>query len=138
MRLRGPLDAAALTLTLNEIVRRHEALRTTFALAGDAPLQIIAPVLALALPVTDLSTLAQDAREQEAQRLASVEALLSGDALIDQLKDGGRLAGAIIEEGGITRLFVGRKAGGGFGFHSIADSTTPALPGFGELPFSYL
>jgi Protein-L-isoaspartate carboxylmethyltransferase len=52
------------------------------------------------------------------------------DALIDQLKDGGRLAGAIIEEGGITRLFVGRKAGGGFGFHSIADSTTPALPGF--------
>ena len=32
--------------------------------------------------------------------------------------------------GGITRLVVGRKAGGGFGFHSIADSATPALPGF--------
>jgi protein-L-isoaspartate(D-aspartate) O-methyltransferase len=52
------------------------------------------------------------------------------DALVEQLKDGGRLAGAIIGEGGITRLFVGRKAGGGFGFHSIADSATPALPGF--------
>ena len=52
------------------------------------------------------------------------------DALVDQLKDGGRLGGAIIDEGGITRLFVGRKAGGGFGFHSIADSATPALPGF--------
>jgi protein-L-isoaspartate(D-aspartate) O-methyltransferase len=51
------------------------------------------------------------------------------DALVDQLKDGGRLAGAIIDQG-ITRLFVGRKAGGGFGFHSIADSATPALPGF--------
>ena len=52
------------------------------------------------------------------------------DQLVDQLKDGGRLAGALIEQGGITRLFVGRKAGGGFGFHSIADSATPALPGF--------
>ena len=52
------------------------------------------------------------------------------DALVDQLKDGGRLGGAIIDDGGITRLVVGRKAGGGFGFHSIADSATPALPGF--------
>ena len=51
------------------------------------------------------------------------------DALVDQLKDGGRLAGAIVDQG-VTRLFVGRKAGGGFGFHSIADSATPALPGF--------
>ena len=51
------------------------------------------------------------------------------DALVDQLKDGGRLAGAIVDQG-ITRLFVGRKAGGGFGYHSIADSATPALPGF--------
>ena len=52
------------------------------------------------------------------------------DALIAQLKDGGRLGGAIIDEGRITRLFVGRKAGGGFGFHTIADNATPALPGF--------
>lgn len=52
------------------------------------------------------------------------------DALVDQLRDGGRLAGAIIEEGGITRLIFGRKAGGGFGFHALADSATPALPGF--------
>ena len=52
------------------------------------------------------------------------------DALVAQLKDGGRLGGAIIDEGGVTRLFVGRKAGGGFGFHSIADNATPALPGF--------
>ena len=54
------------------------------------------------------------------------------DQLIDQLKDGGRLGGALIDQGGITRLFVGRKAGGGFGFHSIADSATPALPGFAK------
>jgi protein-L-isoaspartate(D-aspartate) O-methyltransferase len=52
------------------------------------------------------------------------------DALVEQLKDGGRLAGALVEEAGITRLFVGRKAGEGFGMHSIADIATPALPGF--------
>lgn len=51
------------------------------------------------------------------------------EALVEQLRDGGRLAGALIDEG-ITRLIFGRRAGGGFGFHSIADSATPALPGF--------
>lgn len=51
------------------------------------------------------------------------------EALVDQLEEGGRLGGAIVEEG-ITRLFVGRRAGGGFGFHSIADAATPVLPGF--------
>ncbi|WP_395623174.1 protein-L-isoaspartate O-methyltransferase [Sphingomonas daechungensis] len=49
--------------------------------------------------------------------------------LIDQLVDGGRLGGAIVDKG-ITRLFVGRKVGGGFGQISIADMATPALPGF--------
>lgn len=51
------------------------------------------------------------------------------DELVAQLKDGGRLGGAIIDQG-ITRLIVGRKAGGGFGYHSIADAGVPALPGF--------
>ena len=51
------------------------------------------------------------------------------DALIDQLGDGGRLGGAIIERG-ITRLFIGRRAGGGFGFQPITDASTPVLPGF--------
>ena len=51
------------------------------------------------------------------------------DALIDQLGDGGRLGGAIIEQG-ITRLFIGRRAGGGFGFQPISDVSTPVLPGF--------
>jgi protein-L-isoaspartate(D-aspartate) O-methyltransferase len=51
------------------------------------------------------------------------------DVLIDQLKEGGRLGAAVFDEG-ITRLVVGRKAGGGFGYHSISDSAAPALPGF--------
>jgi protein-L-isoaspartate(D-aspartate) O-methyltransferase len=51
------------------------------------------------------------------------------DELVAQLKEGGRLGAALVEPG-ISRLIVGRKAGGGFGFHSIADASTPALPGF--------
>ena len=51
------------------------------------------------------------------------------DELVTQLKEGGRLGGVLIEQG-VGRLIVGRKAGGGFGFHSIADAATPALPGF--------
>ena len=51
------------------------------------------------------------------------------DALIDQLADGGRMGGAILEQN-ITRLFIGRRAGGGFGFHPISDASTPVLPGF--------
>ena len=51
------------------------------------------------------------------------------DALVEQLEDGGRLGAAIIDKG-ITRLVTGRKAGGGFGYLTIADAAVPPLPGF--------
>lgn len=51
------------------------------------------------------------------------------DAIIEQLNDGGRLGTAIIDRG-ITRLVVGRKAGGAFGTLSVDDAGVPALPGF--------
>lgn len=51
------------------------------------------------------------------------------DAIIAQLADGGRLGAALIDRG-ITRLVVGRKAGGAFGYLSIGDAGVPALPGF--------
>lgn len=51
------------------------------------------------------------------------------DAIIQQLADGGRLGTALLERG-ITRLIVGRKAAGAFGFLSIGDAGVPALPGF--------
>ena len=51
------------------------------------------------------------------------------DAIIEQLAEGGRLGTAIIDRG-ITRLVVGRKAGGAFGYLSIGDAGVPALPGF--------
>jgi protein-L-isoaspartate(D-aspartate) O-methyltransferase len=51
------------------------------------------------------------------------------DALIDQWADGGRLGTALVDRG-ITRLVVGRKAGGAFGILSFGDAGVPALPGF--------
>ena len=51
------------------------------------------------------------------------------DALIDQLADGGRLGAGVIDRG-ISRLVVGRKAGGAFGTVSIGDAGVPPLPGF--------
>jgi protein-L-isoaspartate(D-aspartate) O-methyltransferase len=51
------------------------------------------------------------------------------DAIVAQLADGGRLGTALIDHG-ITRLVVGRKAGGAFGYLSVGDAGVPALPGF--------
>jgi len=51
------------------------------------------------------------------------------DAIVAQLADGGRLGTALIDRG-ITRLVVGRKAGGAFGYLSVGDAGVPALPGF--------
>jgi protein-L-isoaspartate(D-aspartate) O-methyltransferase len=51
------------------------------------------------------------------------------DTIVDQLADGGRLGTALVDRG-VTRLVVGRKAGGAFGYTSIGDAGVPALPGF--------
>ena len=50
-RIRGPLDIIALRKAFDEIVRRHEGLHTTFAMQGDAPVQIITPTLSLEIPL---------------------------------------------------------------------------------------
>jgi len=50
-------------------------------------------------------------------------------ALVKQLRDGGRLAGAIIDRG-VTRLVVGHVSGGVLGLRSLADADVDSLPGF--------
>jgi protein-L-isoaspartate(D-aspartate) O-methyltransferase len=50
-------------------------------------------------------------------------------ALCKQLVPGGRLAGAIVDRG-VTRLVVGRVAGGSLGLRSLADADVAVLPGF--------
>ena len=74
VRLRGPLHLPALARCLSEIVRRHEVLRTHFAVADNQPVQVITPPQPLALPLVDLSELPAAEREAEARRLAREEA----------------------------------------------------------------
>ncbi|HLM66298.1 MAG TPA: condensation domain-containing protein, partial [Longimicrobium sp.] len=74
VRLHGPLDARALERALGEIVRRHEALRTTLREVDGAPVQVIAPFAGFHLPVEDFSGLDDDAREAAARRRAAEEA----------------------------------------------------------------
>ncbi|MBD1908589.1 non-ribosomal peptide synthetase [Funiculus sociatus GB2-A5] len=54
VRLVGSLNLAALKEAFNEIVRRHEALRTTFVTVEGQPVQAIASTLTVPLPVIDL------------------------------------------------------------------------------------
>ncbi|WP_431936054.1 amino acid adenylation domain-containing protein [Micromonospora sp. RP3T] len=65
LRLEGPLDLAALRAAVTEVVGRHDALRTTFAMLGDELVQRVAPPAEVPMPLTDLSG-AGDAEAREA------------------------------------------------------------------------
>ncbi|HWS86563.1 MAG TPA: amino acid adenylation domain-containing protein [Pyrinomonadaceae bacterium] len=74
VHLAGRLDVAALERSLGELGRRHEVLRTTFAMQADEPVQIINPPQTFVLPVSDLSDLTAEEREAAVRRLAKEEA----------------------------------------------------------------
>ena len=78
-RLRGALNIDALQRALTEIVRRHEALRTTFIATDGQPLQVIHPPTQISLATTDLSHLEAADRDAEVQRLALEEAVRTFD-----------------------------------------------------------
>ncbi|HEX2077177.1 MAG TPA: condensation domain-containing protein, partial [Longimicrobium sp.] len=73
-RLEGALDQAALARALGEIVRRHEALRTTFREVDGSPVQVIASSGGFALAVEDLSGLSEADREAAARLRTREEA----------------------------------------------------------------
>ncbi|HKH48828.1 MAG TPA: amino acid adenylation domain-containing protein, partial [Thermoanaerobaculia bacterium] len=77
VELSGKLDVRAMGAALAEVVRRHESLRTTFTVAGSAPLQRISPVgpfSRAALPLVDLAAVPAAAAEAAAERLAREQA----------------------------------------------------------------
>jgi amino acid adenylation domain-containing protein len=74
LRLKGDLDVTALERALNDIVARHESLRTRFACVEGQPVQVIDPPAAHPLPVLDLSPLAPERAEAEAAALRDAEA----------------------------------------------------------------
>jgi hypothetical protein len=80
VRLRGRVRVGLLAAALQEIVRRHGSLRTTFAEHEGQPVQVVAPALAVQLPVVDLRAIpggaggTGGAGEAEAWRLALADA----------------------------------------------------------------
>ena len=73
-RFAGPLDVAAFTESVNEIIRRHEILRTRFSDLEGEPMQVIEEPRRLAIPLLDLTHLPEPERAAEVQRLTEREA----------------------------------------------------------------
>lgn len=78
-RLTGPLNVKALEQSFNEIIKRHETLRTTFTTIAGQPVLVIAPTLHLPLEMDDLRALPEAAREAAAHQLIRAEVLYPFD-----------------------------------------------------------
>ncbi len=74
VRLSGNLDVTALERSLNEIVRRHEALRTRIGMAEGRPIQLIAADLKVSLPLVNLDDTPEAEQSAVVRRLAEEEA----------------------------------------------------------------
>jgi non-ribosomal peptide synthetase component F len=73
VRLSGQLDTFALERTINEIVRRHEALRTTFLNTNGRLQQVVAANRSLTVELLDLRALPASEHEAAIEQLASEE-----------------------------------------------------------------
>src|SRR5690349_807894 len=74
IRITGELHLPALESSVNEIVRRHEVLRTVFKAVDGEPLQVVLEFLRVPFTLEDLTHLPFEEREKEVRRLTSEEA----------------------------------------------------------------
>jgi amino acid adenylation domain-containing protein/non-ribosomal peptide synthase protein (TIGR01720 family) len=140
VRLTGQLDLAALQRSLNDIVRRHEALRTTFVAVAGQPEQVIAPAQTVALTVLDLGALHAYERETAVYQLTMAEArrafdLARGPLLRTTLLRVGThehvivlILHHIIADGWSIGVFI-RELGALYTGHAVGQpAALPALP----------
>ncbi|CEF48410.1 unnamed protein product [uncultured bacterium] len=73
-RLEGPLHFAALVRAVNEIVRRHEVLRTVIIEMDGHPVQVVAPSLSIAVSIIDLCDVPATERHARSEVLTTEEA----------------------------------------------------------------
>lgn len=143
LRIHVPLDIAIFEASLNEIVQRHEALRTTFQVIEDEPFQIVAPSMHLPLHFVYLSSLPGADREPEAQKLAASRAsqpfdLSSGPLMrttliqLDQASYVFHLSmHHIVSDGWSLGIFVSELSQV---YTDLSQGRRPSLP---ELPIQY-
>jgi len=74
-RLKGELNITALEQSFNEVIKRHEILRTVFTLADGNPVQVVLPYLAIKIPIIDLrAPVSEEERWIGARRMFTEEA----------------------------------------------------------------
>ncbi|MGF1990763.1 MAG: amino acid adenylation domain-containing protein [Nostoc sp. ZfuVER08] len=71
INFKGCINFTALQDSLNEIIRRHEVLRTSFRVENGQPVQVVNQAVSVTLEVEDLRYLSENERTQEARRLAT-------------------------------------------------------------------
>lgn len=79
LSLKGDLDERALRASIQEIVQRHDSLRTTFPASEGTPSRHLSPFLRIQMPLIDLSSTPESEREAKALAMAELEARLPFD-----------------------------------------------------------
>ncbi len=85
VRLQGKLNVKALEQSFNEIISRHEVLRTNFQAKEGQPIAVISEVMRLTLPILDISSLPANQRQSEIKQLTAQEAQQPFDISRDHL-----------------------------------------------------
>jgi non-ribosomal peptide synthetase component F/acyl carrier protein len=73
LKVEGQLDVSALERSVQELVSRHESLRTVFVEREGQPVQVIKPTAQVRVPVIDLQSLLPEQRAVQTQQLANQE-----------------------------------------------------------------
>ncbi|NJM73456.1 MAG: AMP-binding protein [Scytonema sp. RU_4_4] len=71
LQLTGAVNVAILEKSFNEIIKRHESLRTSFETLDGQPVQVIHPTVTLKLPVVDLRNLPPTSQDVEVELLSA-------------------------------------------------------------------
>lgn len=139
VRISGRSDAVLIAQSINEIIRRHESLRTTIQTKEGQPVQVVTPPAFVGLAVVDLSHLPEGERETQYQRLAGEEArrafdlvrgpLFRNTLILSSCTEKVLLLTAhhIIADGWSIKIFVKELAAIWKSFAAGAPSPLPAL-----------
>src|SRR5258706_7734692 len=133
-RLQGPLDYAAFERALNEIVRRHGSLRTTFCVRNNEPQQEISPFKPLPISTVDLRSSMN--AEAEARRLMDAEVRAPFD-----LERGPLVRATLLRVGEMEHLFIFNAhhiVGGGWSINVLRQELTLLYRAFCDGEHSHL
>ncbi|PLZ94152.1 non-ribosomal peptide synthetase, partial [Fischerella thermalis] len=139
----GKLDSIALEKSFNEIIKRHEILRTTFKIVDTQPIQIIAPTITLKLLILDLQELSKPEQEELVKQIITEQSSKTFDLTQElllrckliRLKQQEHIILLTMHHiicDGLSRQIFYRELG--TLYQAFCDGTAPALP---ELPIQY-